>query len=68
MLGISWLAASDPLTYDRAATTTDVASVKGLLEMLVARLAGARLVYETTATRDRVEHPGRTAAVAAIPG
>ena len=40
--------------------------MKGLLEMLVARLAGARLVYETTLTRERVEHPGRTATVTAV--
>jgi phenylalanyl-tRNA synthetase beta chain len=68
VLGVLTAGRERPLTYDRAATTSDVAFVKGLLEMLVARLAGARLVYETTLTRDRVEHPGRTARVAALLG
>ena len=43
----------------------DVATAKGLLEQLAARLAWCRLVYEPLTPREGVEHPGRTAAVVA---
>ena len=66
MIGIILAGREHPLSRDRAATPVDVASAKGTLEMLVARLTGARLAYEVTPTRDRVEHPGRTAAVVAV--
>jgi phenylalanyl-tRNA synthetase beta chain len=43
--------------------TADVADAKGLLEWLVSRVGSGHLRYEPTAVMDRVEHPGRTAAV-----
>jgi phenylalanyl-tRNA synthetase beta chain len=44
----------------------DVATAKGLLEQLTARLTWCRLRYETLTPRDGVEHPGRVAAVYAV--
>ena len=44
----------------------DVATAKGLLEQLTARLAHCRLTYEPLSPRAGVEHPGRTAAVIAV--
>ena len=55
-----------PITHDRASLPVDVATAKGLLEQVSARLVWCRLVYEPLTTRHGVEHPGRTAAVIAV--
>jgi phenylalanyl-tRNA synthetase beta chain len=68
VLGIILAGRDRPLAHDRGMTPLDVAAAKGLLELLVARLSAGRLVYEPTATREGVEHPGRTASVVAVSG
>jgi phenylalanyl-tRNA synthetase beta chain len=65
LLGFILAGRERPVTYDREANPVDVAMAKGLLERLAARLLRARLSYEPVAPHVGVEHPGRTAAVAA---
>jgi phenylalanyl-tRNA synthetase beta chain len=55
-----------PVTHDRPQLPVDVATAKGLLEQVTARLTWCRLSYEPVTAREGVEHPGRTAAVIAV--
>lgn len=66
VLGLILTGRERPLTPDRPTRAADVATAKGLLERLAARLACCRLVYEPVAPRAGVEHPGRIAGVVAI--
>jgi phenylalanyl-tRNA synthetase beta chain len=66
VLGIILVGRERPLTHDRRSHAMDVASAKGLLELVAARLGSGRLVYERVATRAGIEHPGRTAAVVGL--
>jgi phenylalanyl-tRNA synthetase beta chain len=66
VLGLLLAGRDRPVTHDRSAGLVDVALVKGLLEQLAARLAWCRLRYEPVSTWAGVEHPGRTAGVAAV--
>lgn len=65
-LGLLLAGRERPVTHDRPGHGMDVATAKGLLEQLAARLVHCRLVYEPLTPRDGIEHPGRTAAVVAI--
>ncbi|MGD8682968.1 MAG: phenylalanine--tRNA ligase subunit beta, partial [Chloroflexota bacterium] len=66
VLGLILAGRERPLTYDREVLPVDVATAKGLLEQLAARLLASRLSYEPVEPRDGVEHPGRTSAVVAV--
>jgi phenylalanyl-tRNA synthetase beta chain len=55
-----------PVTHDRASAPVDMATAKGLLEHLAARLIAGRLSYQAVAAREGVEHPGRAAGVTAV--
>lgn len=65
-LGLLLAGREQPVTHDRPPQAVDVATAKGLLEQLTARLTWNRLLYEPVTPRDGVEHPGRTAAVVAV--
>ena len=52
-----------PWVSAAADRSVDVAALKGILEGLVLRLGATHLRYEPTVPRDRVDHPGRIAAV-----
>ena len=66
VLGILLAGADEPLGVGRADRVVDVAGLKGILEGLVLRLGATHLRYEPTVPRDRVDHPGRIAAVHAV--
>ncbi|MFV2062872.1 MAG: phenylalanine--tRNA ligase subunit beta [Chloroflexota bacterium] len=66
VLGLILSGDEHPVSPDRERHGADVATAKGLLERLAARLLWCRLEYAATDARDGVEHPGRTAAVAAV--
>jgi phenylalanyl-tRNA synthetase beta chain len=66
VLGLILAGRERPVSHDRPASQVDVATAKGLLEMLAVRMAGCRLVYEPVAATESVEHPGRTAAVVGV--
>ncbi len=66
VLGLMLAGREHPLTHDRASAPVDMATAKGLLEQLAARLAAGRLSYEVVAAREGVEHPGRVAGVTAV--
>lgn len=66
VLGIVLAGREQPLTHDRPGTSMDVATAKGLLELLASRVVGVRLAYEPVVVREGIEHPGRTAAVAVV--
>jgi phenylalanyl-tRNA synthetase beta chain len=66
VLGIILSGRERPVTHDRPQLPADVATAKGLLEQVTARLVWCRLVYEPVTPREGVEHPGRTAAVMAV--
>jgi phenylalanyl-tRNA synthetase beta chain len=68
VLGLVLTGRERPLTHDRPSPPMDLASAKGLLELLVARLAHARLAYEPADIREDIDHPGRTAAVIGVAG
>jgi phenylalanyl-tRNA synthetase beta chain len=65
VLGLILVGREQPLTHDRPARPVDVATAKGLLELVAARIARCRLSYEPVAPREGVEHPGRIAGVIA---
>ncbi len=64
-LGLLLAGATEPPGPDQPHREWDTAGAKGLLEVLVARLTDARLIYEPITVRPGVEHPGRTAGVIA---
>ncbi|MFO7532622.1 MAG: phenylalanine--tRNA ligase subunit beta [Candidatus Limnocylindrales bacterium] len=66
VLGLLLAGRERPVTFDRPALPVDVATAKGLLEQVSARLLRCRLLYEPVRPRDGVEHPGRTAGVVAL--
>ena len=66
VLGIILAGRERPLTYDRAATPVGRGHRQGPAGAARRAARRCRLVYEATPTRDRVEHPGRTAAVVAV--
>jgi phenylalanyl-tRNA synthetase beta chain len=66
VLGVILSGSESPASIDRPGTTVDVATAKGLLERLMARLTLDRLRYEPLDSHEDVEHPGRTAAVVAM--
>jgi phenylalanyl-tRNA synthetase beta chain len=66
VVGLLLAGADEPLGVGRSDRDADVPALKGLLEALVERLSGARLVYAPTDPRAGVDHPGRTAVIAAI--
>jgi phenylalanyl-tRNA synthetase beta chain len=66
VLGLVLTGRDRPLTHDRPSPPIDLATAKGLLELLVARLAHARLTYEPADSRVGIDHPGRTATVVGI--
>jgi phenylalanyl-tRNA synthetase beta chain len=66
VLGLLLAGREQPVSYDRPPLAVDVATAKGLLEQLTARLTWNRLRYERVTPRDGVEHPGRTASVVAV--
>jgi phenylalanyl-tRNA synthetase beta chain len=65
VLGLILAGREQPVTFDRPGLAVDVATAKGLLEHISARLLRCRLSYEPVTARARVEHPGRIAAVSA---
>jgi phenylalanyl-tRNA synthetase beta chain len=66
VLGLVLTGRDRPLTYDRPSPPIDLATAKGLLELLVARLAHSRLTYEPADIRAGIDHPGRTATVVRV--
>ncbi len=68
VLGILLAGRDRPVSRDRERGQVDVGLAKGLLERLAERLTWTRLRYEPLTARAGVEHPGRTAAVVAVPG
>jgi phenylalanyl-tRNA synthetase beta chain len=68
VLGLVLTGRERPLTHDRPSPPMDLAAAKGILELLVARLAHARLAYEPADIREGVDHPGRTAVVVGLAG
>ncbi len=60
-LGVLLSGAADPLAWDRPLRPADMSDAKGLLEWLVERVAGARLLWEPAPIRDGLYHPGRSA-------
>jgi phenylalanyl-tRNA synthetase beta chain len=66
VLGFILAGRERPVTFDRPALPVDVATAKGLLEQVSARLLRCRLLYQPVPPRDGVEHPGRIAGVMAV--
>jgi len=64
-LGLLLAGAVEPPAPGQPVREWDAAGAKGLLEVLVARIGDARLIYEPLTVRAGVEHPGRTAGVIA---
>ncbi|MDQ3447918.1 MAG: phenylalanine--tRNA ligase subunit beta, partial [Chloroflexota bacterium] len=62
-LGVLLSGAAEPLAWDRPARLVELADVKGLLEWLVARVAGAqaRVHWEPAPAQVGLFHPGRSA-------
>lgn len=60
--------AARPVSWSAPTRPFDVADGKGLLELLAWRLGEARIAWQASDPRPRVDHPGRTASALAHPG